>query len=353
MNFLAPSPVQSVVGTFQNTWRNIVVGFVLGSIIISGVAYIIYTRLFVSVYISDTSSSTVALVEPLVEVRGVKEYTSFMIGGDISTEPPVHIPQNRQMFIPFDTRTISASSVMVKDVGSGKVLFGKNEYAHHSLASVTKLMSALVLEEYITDWGEIAVTPRDSIFDSHVFAGEEGTLQEWYDIGLVVSSNRAILALVDGSGRSREEFVVRMNEKAKELGMLDTVFTDPTGIDPGNVSSASDAAMLLTEALRNPHIAKTLSLRSVDHTNVAGEKSKTLWSTNWLLTNWIYNDFYEPVIGKTGYIVESDYNFVGKFTRDEHRSILVIVLGSKGTESRFTDALELANWAFINYEWTP
>ncbi len=352
MNFLSQKQVEMVPGSFQNTWRNIVVGSLLSAIILGAATYTIYTRLFAPVHLSSmVTSSTVALVDPPADVRGVKEYASYMIGGDISTDPPVAIPEQRTMFVPFDTRLISASNVLVKDINSGKVLFGIGEYEPRPLASVTKLMSALVLEEYTTDWGVIITSTKDSIFDSHVFPGAVATREEWFQIGLVVSSNRAILTLVDGSGLSREEFVARMNERARELGLTDTVFTEPTGLDPGNRSSASDAAILLAEALRNDHIARTISLHSVDYAGKTGEKTKTIWSTNWLLTNWINNDFTEPVVGKTGYIVESDYNFVGRFIADEKRSVLVVVFGSQGTESRFTDAVALAEWAFRNYEW--
>lgn len=342
----------TTLNTYQNTWRNIVVGFVLSGASIVGGLYFLHSRLYTLVQISG-NNNLIVQESIKTEVKGAKKYVAYMIGGDISFDsPPVYIPKKRDMFIPFDTRLISAVAVIVKDMGTGQVLFGEHEYTPRSLASVTKLMSALVLEEDITDWNTTGTVPVDTIFDSHVAPGEVASLNEWYAVGLVGSSNRAILTLVDATGVGREKFIFRMNEKARELGMSNTRFTDPTGIDAENISTASDAALLLAEALRNERVVKTLSLHSIDHTSSITNKTKTISSTNWLLTDWVRSTFTESVIGKTGYILESDYNFVGKFTKDTDQSIEVIVLGSHDETSRFTDAAALAEWAFTNYEWT-
>ncbi len=341
--------INMISNTFQNTWRNFVFAVVCGCVVISGSLYVLYRELYSAIKITEDQSTAIVLTEPAKQVKGVTEYRPYVIGGDVVST--ILIPEKREMFIPFDIRRISATAVIIKDVGTGQVLFGKNEYTPHALASVTKLMSALVLEDQVTDWEIEGVVPADTIFDSHVYAGEVATLDHWYRTALVGSSNRAILTLVDASGLSREEFVLRMNEKARELGMSDTVFTDPTGIDSGNISTASDAAILLAEALRNERIIATLSLHSVDHLSSFTQKQKTIWSTNWLLTDWVHSAFDAPVIGKTGYIVESGYNFVGKFVKSDDTSIEVIVLGSENEETRFTDAATLAEWAFTNYEW--
>lgn len=333
--------------SFQNTWRNWVSAIGVCCIIIVSTLYVYHREFYIPITISENQSSTLALTAPAPQVKGIKEYHPYRIGGDVVSD--IRVPEKSDMFIPFDVQNLSATGMLVKDMTTGQVLFGHNEYTVHSLASVTKLMSALVLQELVVDWNRVTTSSPDTIYDSHVFSGESATLEHWFEVALVGSSNRAILTLVDGSGHSREEFIARMNQKAKELGMSETEFTDPTGIDPGNVSTPSDVALLLTEALNTPHIVTTISLHSVDHDN--GKKISTIWSTNWLLTGWVKNDFTEPVIGKTGYIVESNYNFVGKFSKDTDRNILVVVLGSENDESRFTDALQLANWAFTNYDW--
>ena len=332
-----------------NTWRNIVCALALAVIATGWGLYVFHDRLYQPLQLTESEKNLLVVNKPLTEDKGMKEYRPYIIGGDIATT--LIIPKKRDMFIPFEMRDISASTVLVKDIATGEVLFGNNQYAPRSLASITKLMSALVLEEYISDWNKIVMSPADTIFDSHVYGYDSTSLEEWFKVALIGSSNRAILTLVDGSGHTREEFLARMNEKAAELGMSDTHFTDPTGIDPGNISTASDTALLLGEALRHEHIVGALGISSIDHRSSVTEKTTTIRNTNWLLTQSIRNEFAEPVIGKTGYIVESDYNFSGKFSKSPERQILVVVLGSENETTRFTDATALANWTFANYEW--
>lgn len=328
-----------------NTWRNIVCIVALTVVAGGWGLYVFHGRLYKPLELTQTEQN----YKPITEAKGIREYRPYIIGGDVVNT--LSIPKKRDMFIPFEMRDISAETVLVKDIATGEVLFGNNEYSPRSLASITKLMSALVLEEYISDWNVVVMSPADTIFDSHVYAYDSTSLEEWFKVALIGSSNRAMLTLVDGSGHSREEFIGRMNEKASELGMSDTHFTEPTGIDPGNISTASDAALLLAEALRHDHITGALGISSIDHRSSITEKTTTIRNTNWLLTQWVKNEFAESVIGKTGYIVESEYNFAGKFSKSPERQILIVILGSESETTRFTDAVTLANWAFANYEW--
>lgn len=332
-----------------NTWRNIVCVVVLSAIATGWELYVFNGRLYKPLELTETEQTMLVVNSPITEVKGIKEYRPYVIGGDVVTA--VIMPKKRDMFIPFEMRGVAAETVLIKDITTGEVLFGNNEYTPRSLASITKLMSGLVLEEYISDWNAVALSPSDTIFDSHIYAYDSTSLEEWFRIALIGSSNRAMLTLVDGSGHTREEFVSRMNQKAFELGMTDTYFTEPTGIDPGNVSTASDIALLLVEALRHEHIVASLGIHSIDHRSSVTEKTTTIRNTNWLLTQWVKNEFAESVIGKTGYIVESKYNFAGKFSKSPERQVLVVVLGSENETTRFTDASTLAEWAFANYEW--
>ncbi len=332
-----------------NTWRNIMCVVVLGVIASGWGLYVFHDRLYKPLELTETEQTLLAVNKPITGVKGIKEYRPYIIGGDVART--VIIPKKRDMFIPFDMRGISANTVLIKDMETGEVLFGNNEYTPRALASITKLMSALVLEECISDWNVVVSSPADTIFDSHIYAYDSTSLEEWFRVALIGSSNRAMLTLVDGSEYTREEFVHRMNEKAFELGMTDTFFTEPTGIDSGNVSTASDVALLLREALRHEHIVASLGIHSIDHRSSVTEKTTTIRNTNRLLTQWVENEFAESVIGKTGYIVESKYNFAGKFSKSLDRQVLVVVLGSENETTRFTDATTLAEWTFTNYEW--
>ena len=343
--------INFIPNTLQNTWRNIVFGIVCGASISGAGLYWFAFHSYNSVT-PDTTIPQVARFETVVpQPESVVEYTAYTIGGDISFDPPVQsAPRKVEMFVPFDLRTVSASGLLVKDVETGEVLFGENQYETHPIASITKLMSALVLEEVVTDWKKIGVIPLDQVSDSHVMAGETATLEKWFNVALIGSSNRAILALVDASGKSRAEFVARMNEKAIELGLINTSFTDPTGLDAGNISTPSEIALLLKEALTHERIITALQSPSVMYHSEETLKDRNISNTNWLLLRWIPHAF-ESVVGKTGYITESGYNFTGLFEHTNGNQVMVVILGSASNESRFTEAAELAKWAFSNYYW--
>ena len=106
MNFLSEKHNDFFQDSFQNTWRNIVVGVIVGACMLGVGTYGLYSRLFAPVIISDSASSSIVRVNLDSEIRGVKEYASYVIGGDVSAHPPILIPQERTMFIPFDTRRI-------------------------------------------------------------------------------------------------------------------------------------------------------------------------------------------------------------------------------------------------------
>ncbi len=352
MNSTGSESINFIPNTGENTWRNITFAIVIFLGLSIGGTYYISQKLYTAVQLSGKETNFPVLAENNTEINGVTEYKDYIVGGDITFDKPIStVPEKNTMFVPFNENSISASIALLKDIHTGEVLFGKGEYESHPIASITKLMSALVLEDRVKNWSATGTIPSDRISDSHVDPGETATLDEWYTIALVGSSNRAVLALVDATEIDRSEFIGLMNEKARELGMTSSVFTDPTGIDEGNVSTASDIAILLSEALAHKRITDALQVSSYTHLSSRTNKIHEVWSTNWLMTNWIPHDFKGVIFGKTGYIEQSGYNFAGKFTRDDGRTVIAIALGSSSAETRFTDALKLADWAFINYHW--
>jgi len=351
MNQTDPS-INFISDSFENTWRNVAFGILLLLTALAGIVYILNSGVYTSVAMTQEESSTM-VTRPLPKVTaGMQEYASHIVGGDIVFEHYIEgAPRKREMFNPFDTRQLSAMSAFVKDINTGEMLYGKDMYEVRPIASITKLMTALVLEEYVTDWSMIGVIPRDTIYDSQVVAGERSTLEQWYQLGLVGSSNRAVLALVDATGIGRDRFVARMNEKALELGMVSTIFVEPTGIDAGNVSTASEVAILLTEVLQNEHIAHILGLHGVSHISPDAGQVRTISNTNWVLTRRVAHNFDIPVLGKTGFITQSGYNFTGRFVREQGYPVVVVVLGADAPTTRFSEAILLANWSFANYYW--
>ncbi|MEK7624819.1 MAG: hypothetical protein AAB467_00540, partial [Patescibacteria group bacterium] len=135
------------------------------------------------------------------------------------------LPMLREKNIIYSA-TMTAKTAMVVDDGSGTVLFKKNTDEVRSLASVSKLMSALVLNDLITDWATSTTITDEDVDPSshHIFVGERYTLLDLWKVALIGSSNSAIQALVRSTRLSEGEFAVKMNEKAKALGLYSLRF---------------------------------------------------------------------------------------------------------------------------------
>ncbi len=159
------------------------------------------------------------------------------------------------------------------------------------------------------------------------------------------------MTLADSVGWDLETFVARMNEKAQELGMGDTYFMEPTGLDAGNVSTASDLVLLLEESLKHKEIQDALLTSEYNLYSEERSKKHHMWNTNWLLLGWIPNTFDHFAGGKTGYIPASGYNFVMQVANGEGRTLDVVVLGTTSHEARFTEARDAAMWVFDAYQW--
>lgn len=329
----------------DNRWRNILTVFVL--VLITAGSFF-YTQI--------EREDFIAFKDKLLEPRNL-DVEADEIGGDgvFEPQPSLVVPSlNSSSTLP-DPSVFSASYMLVKDVETGTILFSKDSYQTHSIASITKLMTALVLLEYDVNWATSTIVVGPDSLDTHVYAGEEYQLSDLWKAMLVASSNKAALSLVNAIGTGGEnEFIVRMNEKAHELGMSDTLFVDVTGIDEGNISTASDIVILLNEALRTEEIREAVSLPEYTLYSDVKDKNHHMWNTNWLLLNdpkpWIYHNFDMIIGGKTGHISLSGYNFVVEVEKNGH-PIDIVILGADSNESRFMQARDIGEWVYTNYIW--
>jgi len=246
---------------------------------------------------------------------------------------------------------ITAQAIMVKDVKTGASLYTKDEYTVRSMASITKLMTALVLLEHGIDWEQYIAVTTAPVLDTHMYAGDVYTAKELWESMLVASSNKAAYTLAESTGWGMDAFVSRMNDRAMELGMGYTRFTDPTGLDSTNVSTAADISLLLEEALRFDKIVSGLHKKEIVLYSDQKDATHKAWNTNWLLLGWIPHEISTFVGGKTGYITESGYNFTMQLGDKEHNMIHVVVLGAESHEARFTEARDIAKAVFAAYEW--
>lgn len=276
-------------------------------------------------------------------------------GGDIYLEnlplskPAVPLAKDKNIFSGSST----AASAVVVDTKTKTILFSKNSGEARPLASITKLMTAMVLLDLPINWASTAViTDADVAGDHLVNAGEEFTLEDLWQVALIGSSNTSINALVRSTGITSSQFVSLMNVKAKELRLFSARFDEPTGLSDKNMANALDTAKLLIDALKFDKIYTTVQTGEYYAHPLNGNKPRRIWTTNWLLTNWIPNNFkVENIAGKTGYIDDSGYNFAVNISSEKKHTITVVVFGAATNEDRFSEARDLAQWTFAHYLW--
>lgn len=267
--------------------------------------------------------------------------------------PPLPKPPVNVYTQPFEKK-LSAQAAIAVDHVTDEVLFEKNADAPRPLASVTKLMSALLLAERITDWSATTTISADVVEEGNqaVGRGETYTHEDLYGAALVGSLNTAVRALVQATGMSEAEFVVLMNRRARDLGMTHTMFADATGLSAGNVGSARDVARLTKIALSHPRIKVTSVRDQVSIFEQGTKKEKIVRATDWLLTQQQTRLTRAHVEGgKTGYTPDAGFNFSVQIMNDRGREIRVVVLGAQDVYARFTEAADLANWVFENFVW--
>lgn len=332
---------------FTNWKKNFYIFFLLTFFVVTGFFYYQFDQQ----RIYYLSLAFPQLQESVVVAKNEVEDLNLEVGGDVYfEEEKIIVPKLSASSTPLNASEFTASNVLVKDRKSGMILYGKNTYEEHSLASITKLMSALILLELNLDWEATTTVSLDDVSGTHIYAGDTVTISDLWDISLVASSNKAILTLVDASGVSREEFVNLMNKKALNLGMVDTFFVEPTGLDARNISTASDVAILLKEALSKEKIHEALNMKEVKFFSKERNKNIQAWNTNWLLIGWVQNSL-KINGGKTGYIESSLYNFTVSVDSEKGNTIDVVIMGAKEHEKRFTEARKAAQWALANYLW--
>ncbi len=338
------SPPVSKKDFFSNYWRN---GIAIFLLLMSATLTLSYL---------EKKNQAWATFESLMQknIVGLIQKHAFKIGVEVPVPAPVilHPPVPQLIGVLPEAETFSAASIFVKDLKTGEVLYRKNENEKRPEASISKLLSALVVLESNPDWNSTTTIKGDEdIDDSHVVSGAVYTISDLWKAALVASSNQSMLALADSTGLSREAFVARMNEKALELGMRDSSFVEPTGLSEKNISTASDIAILLDESLRQPKIQEAVLLKEINIAPVGKKKLQHFWSTNWLLLGWVPNKIKDFRGGKTGYITAAGYNFTMQLARDDEKVIDVVVLGAKAYELRFSEARDISYDVFSAFLW--
>lgn len=243
---------------------------------------------------------------------------------------------------------LSAPAAVLMDAETGTVLFEKNSHEVRACASITKVMTLILVMEAL-DSGKIqwedtvtASAHAASMGGSDIWLepGETMSVEEMVKATIVASANDAAVALAELVSGTEKDFVRAMNEKAKELHMKETVFKNCNGLDEeGHVTSAYDVAVMSAELLRHP---KILQYSGIWMDELRGGKTQ-LVNTNKLLKS------YPGITGlKTGTTSKAGSCISATADRDGLR-LIAVVLGSSTGKERFSDAAKLLDYGYANY----
>lgn len=274
-----------------------------------------------------------------------------VVGPALPSEPEVRRPYKEDKSrLGVD---VNAKAAIAIDWETGEILYGKFVDEVRPIASITKLMTALLVLRHGPDWEQV-VTIEESDMRAggipYVIPGERIKVKDLFNVSLVASGNGATVALARSTGMELDEFVSRMNELTAELGMYGAEFTDPTGLRPGNVASARGVALMLREALSHEEIADTVTTQTYSFRAESG-LDHVVRNTNGLLRSFLSEPPYSFLGGKTGFIAESGYCFSAAAANDDGDRVLAVALGAPSKEDRLSDVKNMLYWVFDAYSW--
>lgn len=238
---------------------------------------------------------------------------------------------------------IKSAAALVLDQSGQQVLYAKNSDAVVPIASLTKLMTALVVVEAGLPLEEAIAVTRDDIDDikgtrSRLRVGSVLTRGELLKLSLMASENRAASALSRAYPGGKPAFVVAMNEKAAALGMRHSRFVEGTGLSSSNVSTAQDLAFLVAASYRQPLIREYTTETSYTVELVDGRRVQYSNSNRLVL-----NEGWDIGLSKTGYLSEAGRCLVMQ-AKIATKPVIIVLLDSWGRLTRIGDANRIRKW---------
>ncbi|WP_460839960.1 D-alanyl-D-alanine endopeptidase [Noviherbaspirillum agri] len=298
---------------------------------------------------SKTSTASRSNAAKKVAVRGKRQSSYERVAFSPST-PVVPAPATAGdlagLHLKRDPLELKSNAAFVIDQNTAQVLFDKNSNVALPIASLTKLMTALVVIEARQNMDEVLEVTADDIdrernSSSRLRVGAQMTRGDMLHIALMSSENRAASALGRHFPGGLPAFVAAMNAKAKMLGMGDTHFVDSTGLSSRNVASARDLAKLVVAAYQHPIIREF-------STDPGYAVSTGRYKLNYMNSNrLVKNPNWDIGLQKTGYINEAGRCLVMQ-ARIDGRSVVMVFLDSKGKYSRLADAGRIRKWLEIS-----
>ncbi len=290
----------------------------------------------------------IAIFLSIVLLFGGKASARVICEEEVDTTPLEAVP----VIAVAEELDIKAKSAILIDADSGKIIYEKNADYKTPPASITKIMSLILVMESIENGDltyDTVLTCSDTaakLGGSQIWLepGEQMTVHELLKAVAVVSANDATVMLAEAVAGSEESFVSLMNQKAAALGMNNTNFINSTGLDAENhYSSAYDVALMSAELLKHKKITEYTTLWMDTLRNGESE----LVSTNKLVR------FYEGCTGlKTGTTADAGYCLSASAQR-EGLHLVAVVMGSDSSADRFSGAQKLLNYGFANFTRVP
>ena len=237
---------------------------------------------------------------------------------------------------------VRAEAAIIYNPETGEVLWENHSKDQRSIASITKVMTALVFLESNTPLSTLVTVQRSDVAHAsttYLRNGFKPTAEDLLNLMLVGSDNAAARALARSSYLGYEAFIQRMNEKAQELGLESTLYADPSGLLAENMSSAYDQARLIAYAAADERVGGIM--RKTSYSTTVGKRVITANSTNQI----VRSGDIDVVGGKTGFISRSGYCLATLLKLPQSgQQVAFVVLGAKTNASRFWETRHLFNW---------
>jgi serine-type D-Ala-D-Ala endopeptidase (penicillin-binding protein 7) len=236
---------------------------------------------------------------------------------------------------------VRAAAAIVFNPQTGEVVLGQNMHEQRSIASLTKVMTALTFVQDNPDLSQVVSVTRADVSNASVTYLKAGDRVSYYDLlhlALIASDNAAARVLARTSEGGTAAFVSRMNETAIVQGLTNTHYVDPSGLDARNVSSAYDLAHLINAAATDSRLGAIM--RTAEYAARAGARFVDIHSTNRLLSM----PNIEVLAGKTGFISKAGYCLATVLQVPQGSQLAVVVLGAANSAMRFGEARNLLSW---------
>lgn len=246
---------------------------------------------------------------------------------------------------------IRSVAAIVVDLGSGRVLYERDADAVRPIASISKLMGALVVREQcalpLEGMHEMTHANRDAARGgdkTKLTTGWSFSHGDLFRAAIMRSDNRALPALGEACGLDPLALGVKMTAKARQLGLKQTFFREPNGLSAENVSTSREVLVFLKEAMRDSFLAEIMATQETTITGHKGERSRSISIRN--TDRLLAKNIAQIIGGKTGYTDLAQYCLTVAARMSDQRELGMVFLGAVGRATRFADFTRVINWLY-------